>query len=169
MALYILKRLVMTLIVVVLAMVFLGVLVHLVPGDPVKVILGPRASEALSQVVREEMELDKPVPVQVWHFLRDAAQGDLGNDFVSQLPVTEIIWNVLPHTLILAVASLGLAALVGLPLGVYAATHPNSWLDRVTALVSPACSSCSSSPSGSNGCPRSGRGPSPTRWTTSAT
>jgi peptide/nickel transport system permease protein len=136
MALYILKRLVMTLIVVVLAMVFLGALVHLVPGDPVKVILGPRASEALSQVVREEMELDKPVPVQVWHFLRDAAQGDLGNDFVSQLPVTEIIWNVLPHTLILAVASLGLAALVGLPLGVYAATHPNSWLDRVTAIVS---------------------------------
>jgi peptide/nickel transport system permease protein len=121
---------------VVLAMVFLGLLVHLVPGDPVKIILGPRASDELSAIVRKQMELDKPVPVQVVHFLWNAAQGDLGVDFVSQLPVTEILWAALPHTLVLAVTSLALSVLVGVPLGVYAATHPNSWIDRVTGVIS---------------------------------
>lgn len=136
MALYLAKRLGMTLVVVTLAMLFLGVLVHLVPGDPVKIILGPRASEALSQTVREEMQLDEPIPVQVWNFMTGAFRGDLGQDFVSQLPVTEIIGDVLPHTVVLAFTSLALAALVGVPLGVFAATHPNSWLDRIAGVVS---------------------------------
>ena len=126
----------MTLVVVVLTMVFLASLVHIVPGDPVTIILGPRATEALSAQVREEMELDKPVPVQVFNFVARAFQGDLGTDFASRLPVTEIVGSALPHTIILAIVSLALATVVGVPLGVYAATHPNSWIDRVTAIVS---------------------------------
>ncbi|MDX6533291.1 MAG: peptide/nickel transport system permease protein [Gaiellales bacterium] len=125
----------MSVVVVALAMVFLGVLVHLVPGDPVKIILGPRASDALSEIVREQMQLDEPVPVQVGNFLFNAFQGDLGEDFVSRVPVTELIWAALPHTLILAVTSLALAAIVGIPLGVFAATHPNSWIDRITGVI----------------------------------
>jgi len=133
---YVVKRLAMTLVVVVLTMVFLASLVHIVPGDPVTIILGPRATEALSAQVREEMELDKPVPVQVFNFVARAFQGDLGTDFASRLPVTEIVGSALPHTIILAIVSLALATVVGVPLGVYAATHPNSWIDRVTAIVS---------------------------------
>jgi peptide/nickel transport system permease protein len=133
---YIAKRLGMTAIVVLLAVTFLGLLVHIVPGDPVKIILGPRASETLSQTVREEMDLDKPIPVQVWNFVTAAVQGDLGNDFVSHLPVWTLLESALPHTVVLAFAALGFAALLGIPLGVYAATHPNSWLDRVTGVIS---------------------------------
>lgn len=125
----------MTVVVVVLAMVFLGLLVHLVPGDPVKIILGPRASEDLSAIVREQMQLDEPVPVQVFNFLTGAVQGDLGEDFVSHVAVTQIIWDQLPHTLILAIASLTLAAIVGIPMGIFAATHPNSWIDRITGVI----------------------------------
>lgn len=136
MAKYLLKRLVLTLVVVLLLMVFLSVLVHLVPGDPVKVILGPRASEELSQLVRAEMGLDDPIPVQVWDFVAGTFQGDLGEDFVSNVPVTQLIAEVLPHTVILAVSALGLAALVGIPLGVFSAARPNSVLDRLTALIS---------------------------------
>jgi peptide/nickel transport system permease protein len=132
---YILKRLGMSVVVVALAMVFLGVLVHLVPGDPVKIILGPRASDALSEIVRKQMQLDEPVPVQVATFLAHAFQGDLGQDFVSRVPVTDLIWAALPHTLVLAVSSLALAAIVGIPLGVFAATHPNSWIDRITGVI----------------------------------
>jgi peptide/nickel transport system permease protein len=132
---YILKRLGMSVVVVTLAMVFLGVLVHLVPGDPVKIILGPRASDALSEIVRKQMQLDEPVPVQVATFLAHAFQGDLGQDFVSRVPVTDLIWAALPHTLVLAVSSLALAAIVGIPLGVFAATHPNSWIDRITGVI----------------------------------
>jgi peptide/nickel transport system permease protein len=133
---YLLKRLGMTAIVVLLLMVFLAVLVHLIPGDPVKTILGPRASEDLSQTVREEMGLDDPVPVQVYDFVTHALQGDLGEDFVSQVPVTTLIGEALPHTLILAAAGLGLAALIGIPLGVFASTRPNSIGDRMAGIVS---------------------------------
>ena len=133
---YIIQRIAMSAIVVLLATAFLGVFAHLVPGDPVTIILGPRASEALSQIVRAEMDLDKPVPVQVWNFAIGALQGDLGNDFVSRLPVTNLLGAALPHTIILAVASLGLAVLLGVPLGVYAATRPNGWIDRITRVVS---------------------------------
>ena len=133
---YLLKRLGMTLVVVVLLMVFLAVLVHAIPGDPVKTILGPRASEDLAQTVRTEMGLDDPVPVQVWDFVTHAFRGDLGSDFVSQLPVTTLIGEQLPHTIVLAFSSLLLAVLIGVPLGVYAATRPNTWADRLTGLVS---------------------------------
>lgn len=133
---YLLKRLGMTIIVVLLLMVFLAILVHLIPGDPVKTILGPRASEELSQTVREEMGLDDPVPVQVYDFVSNALQGDLGQDFVSQIPVTTLIGEALPHTLILAAAGLGLAALIGIPLGVFASTRPNSIGDRLAGIVS---------------------------------
>lgn len=133
---YLLKRLGMTIIVVLLLMVFLAILVHLIPGDPVKTILGPRASEELSQTVREEMGLDDPVPVQVYDFVSNALHGDLGQDFVSQIPVTTLIGEALPHTLILAAAGLGLAALIGIPLGVFASTRPNSIGDRLAGIVS---------------------------------
>jgi peptide/nickel transport system permease protein len=136
---YLLKRLGMTALVALLSMAFLASLVHVIPGDPVRTILGPRASPELAAKVRAEMELDKPVPEQVINFVLRALRGNLGRDFVSSVPVTTLIAGALPHTLILAVSSLGLAVLVGIPLGVYSATRPNSWLDRLTGVFSVAC------------------------------
>jgi peptide/nickel transport system permease protein len=136
---YILKRLGLSLIVAFLAMLFLASLVHVIPGDPVKTILGPRASQTLSDRVREEMGLNDPIPVQLFNFITRALQGDLGKDFVSSLPVTRLISVALPHTLLLAVSSLGMAALIGIPLGVYSATRPNSWIDRLTGIISVSC------------------------------
>jgi peptide/nickel transport system permease protein len=133
---YLLKRLTMTLVVVVVVMVFLSVLVHLVPGEPASIILGPRASESLIAIVREEMKLDEPIHVQVWDFVTGALQGDLGRDFLSRAPVSELILDALPHTIVLAVVAMAVAALVGIPLGVYAATRPNTIIDRVTAVLS---------------------------------
>lgn len=126
----------MTAVVVFLVMLFLALLANIVPGDPARIILGPRASEDLVREVRAEMNLDEPAYVQVWYFFADAVRGDLGEDFVSSAPVTELILEALPHTLILAVTALGLAAVVGIPLGVYAATKPNTLVDRITALLS---------------------------------
>lgn len=136
---YILKRLGMSLLVALLAMLFLASLVHIIPGDPVKTILGPRASETLAQRVRQEMGLNDPIPVQLFNFVSHAVRGDLGKDFVSHLPVTTLIAHSLPHTVLLALSSLGLAALVGVPLGVYSAARPNTWVDRLTGIVSVSC------------------------------
>jgi peptide/nickel transport system permease protein len=133
---YLGRRLALTVAVLLLLLVFLGILIHLVPGDPVQIIMGPLASESFAATVRQEMGLDQPIAVQIFHFVIGALQGDLGRDFVSHRPVTAIIGDVLPHTMILAVAGLGLAVIVGLPLGVYSAVHANGWIDRTIAAIS---------------------------------
>lgn len=136
MFLYLLKRLGMTFLVIILAMAFLASLVHFIPGDPVKTILGPRASASMSERVRAEMGLDDPIPKQVYDFITRALRGDLGRDFVSGLPVTQLLMNAIPHTIALALASLFLAVVLGIPIGVYSATQPNSWIDRLTGIFS---------------------------------
>lgn len=133
---YLLQRLGTTFAVILTLITFLAVIVHLIPGDPVTQVMGPRASPEFAERIRTEMGLDDPVPVQVVDFLTGAVQGDLGRDFVSNAPVTEIVFANLPHTLLLAFLALGLAALIGIPLGVLTATRPDSLLDRVTSLLS---------------------------------
>jgi peptide/nickel transport system permease protein len=132
---YALRRLVMTFFVVLIIMTFLALLIQFVPGDPVRLVLGAKAPESVVQQVRHDMYLDKPVPAQVYYFFTDAVRGNLGVDFQSQRSVTSLIGTALPHTVILALASLALAGLLGIPLGVYAATHPGGWLDRITAVA----------------------------------
>jgi peptide/nickel transport system permease protein len=133
---YLLKRLWMTALVVLLVTTALAGIVHVIPGDPVDLMLGPRASDELAARVRAEMGLDAPILKQVLDFLVGALQGDLGRDFVSNRPVTAMVASALPHTVILALTSLLMAATGGILLGVYAATHPNTWTDRVASLVS---------------------------------
>ena len=133
---YLATRLVMAFVVIVIVITFLALLVHLIPGNPVTTIMGPRASPALAQIVRHDMNLDRPIPVQVWDFITGAFRGNLGVDFVSNVPVTSLIANALPQTLALAFTSLFIAVGVGVPIGVYAAKHVNGAADRLLAIVS---------------------------------
>jgi peptide/nickel transport system permease protein len=136
MLVYLLKRGLMTLLVLLVVMVLLALLVNIVPGDPARTILGARASPAVIARVRESMDLDKPVPIQVINFIKNILHGSFGTDVFSGQSINTQIKVNLPHTLILAWVSLGLAVLIGIPLGVFSATHPNSWLDRVTGIIS---------------------------------
>ena len=86
--------------------------------------------------VRAAMDLDKPVWEQLGLALWRLARLDMGTDVFTGRAVQELVGAALPHTLILAWTSLALAAFIGIPLGVYSSTHPDSWLDRVTALLS---------------------------------
>jgi len=133
---YLLKRFFMTLLVLFFVSVFLSLVVHIVPGDPAKTLLGPRANPDLIAKTRAAMDLDKSVPVQVGNFIWQVLHGSLGTDVITGRSIGELVGNALPHTLILAWASLGLAVLIGVPLGVYSATHPDSWLDSITAIFS---------------------------------
>jgi peptide/nickel transport system permease protein len=133
---YLLRRLIMALIVLLLAATLLSALVRFIPGDPAKIVLGPRASPALSERLRAEMGLNLPVPEQVARFVANALRGDLGVDVLRRVPVTQLIGAALPNTLLLALCSLAVAALIGIPLGVYAAAHRNTWADRMIALLS---------------------------------
>ena len=93
-------------------------------------------AEIVGAKVRADMDLDKPVHIQVARFVWNMLHGSFGNDVFSGQPISRSIGSALPHTLILAWVALGLAVLVGIPLGVFSATHPNSWIDRVTAIFS---------------------------------
>jgi len=133
---YIIKRILMTALVLLLVVVFLSLLVHIVPGDPATTILGPRATPGLVQKMREAMDLDKPLYVQISNFVWNLLRGSLGVDAVTGAPINKLVGSALPHTLILAISSLGLAILFGIPMGVYSATHPNSPADRILAVLS---------------------------------
>lgn len=133
---YLVKRLLMTILVLVLVTVYLTLLIHIVPGDPAKAVLGPRSNPDLIAKVRAAMDLDKPVWEQLGLALWRLARLDMGTDVFTGRAVQELVGAALPHTLILAWTSLALAAFIGIPLGVYSSTHPDSWLDRVTALLS---------------------------------
>ncbi len=136
MLIYLLKRLGMTAIVLLIVMVFLSILVQFVPGDAARTLLGPRATEDQVLKIRSQMELDQPVHIQVAHFIWNTLHGEFGNDFWTGRPISSYIKDVLGHTAALAFASLGLAVLLGIPLGVFSATHPNSWVDRILAVIS---------------------------------
>ncbi|MBN1316081.1 MAG: ABC transporter permease [Anaerolineales bacterium] len=133
---YILKRTIMTIIVLLSVTIFLSLLVHIVPGDPAKTLLGTRAKPELIEKVRSAMDLDKPMHIQVINFIKNIAHGSLGTDVFTGRSINELVGAALPHTIILALSSLGLAVLIGMPLGVFSATNPNSWADRITTVFS---------------------------------
>lgn len=135
-AIYIVKRLLMAFLVIVFVMAMLASIVHLVPGDPARIILKQQATPELIASVRAQMGLDDPLHVQVWDFIAGAVQGDLGTDFTNQAPVSQLIVAELPDTASLALASVLLSMLFGVPLGVLAARHANTWIDRAIGAFS---------------------------------
>ncbi|MGM0432235.1 MAG: ABC transporter permease [Spirochaetota bacterium] len=133
---YLLKRLVSTILVVILLISFLSALIYIVPGDPAKIVLGPRATPELIERVHEEMGLDKSPIAQIGSFFWHVLQGDLGTDVFTGRPIATMIMDVLPHSIILTLVSLFLAVILGIPLGIFSATHPNSWWDKILGFIS---------------------------------
>jgi peptide/nickel transport system permease protein len=133
---YFLKHIFMTLVVLMVVIIVLALLVHIVPGDPARVFLGQRATPELIARFRSSMDLDQPAYIQIERFLWRTLHGDLGVDLWTGRSLTDTIGDVLPHTIILAWTSLTLAVIVGIPLGVFSASHPDSWADRATAILS---------------------------------
>ena len=99
-------------------------------ADPARLMLPIDAREEDYRQLRRQLHLDEPIPVQFGRFLGGVLRGDLGNSFWQRLPVIELVAQRLPATLMLATASIVLAALISIPLGVAAAARPGSWLDR---------------------------------------
>ncbi len=110
---------------------------HLLPGDPVTVMLGESGDspERVSEL-RAQLGLDDPIAVQYARYLANALRGDLGRSIRSNRPVFDEIRQQAPRTLELTLAGLSVAAVLGISLGVLAAHHRNSWLDRVSVALS---------------------------------
>jgi len=133
---YLARRVLLALVVALLVLVAMSAAVRLIPGDAATAILKERATPTLIAQVRRDMGLDQPVHVQVGEFIVKAVHGDLGEDFFTNRPVTEIVTQAIPHTLVLAVVSMLLATLVAIPLAIFAAARPGSMVDRLLAVTS---------------------------------
>ena len=117
-----------------LSLVFL--LVHLIPGDPVEVMLGETASSADKQELRRSLGLDQPLATQYRSFLGKLAAGDLGRSLFEQADVSAIIGQRLPATLELAFCAMIAALVISFPLAFLAARRPGGLADRFALLFS---------------------------------
>jgi len=133
---FITQRSLLALLILVLAVGLLFGMIHMMPGDPASVILGPRATPELIAELNQRMGLDQPVLVQLGRFYVGLAQGDLGLDVFSNRAVADIVFEQLPYTVVLVLVAIGCASLLGIPLGCFSAIRRNSLLDRLTAIGS---------------------------------
>ena len=129
MSVFIIRRLLQSLVVVLVMSLLVFVGVNVV-GDPVDMLVNPEADQAEIDRVIRDFGLDKPLPEQYGRFLLNALQGDLGKSFIFGTPALKLIIQRMPATLELAFAALFMAVLVGIPLGIYAGLKPESKLSR---------------------------------------
>lgn len=110
-------------------------LVHLVPGDPVQVMLGDSASPADVAEMRGRLGLDRPLPIQYAAFLAGVATGDLGTSLRTNQPVVTAILERMPATAELAAAAMVVAMLIAMPLGVLAAVRAGTSVDHAATTL----------------------------------
>ncbi len=133
---YFARRILSTIPVVFGVLLLVFSMLHLVPGDPVKMMLGEfQASPAQIAKLQGELHLNEPLPEQFGRYVWNAMHGDLGRSIRSNKPVTQEIMDNLPSTLELALTGLLVAAVVGVSLGVLAAVKQYSWVDAGSMLV----------------------------------
>lgn len=128
---YLLLRLASAVVTVLGVVTLVFLLVHLVPGDPVDVMLGESARPAERAALRAALGLDRPLGVQWLDYVGGVLQLDLGMSLHARRPVASLIAERLPATVSLAAAALGIALVFALPLGVLAAVRRNSIWDRL--------------------------------------
>jgi peptide/nickel transport system permease protein len=109
---------------------------HMIPGDPVEVMLGETAQQADKERLREELGLNLPLYVQYGHFLTRIARGDLGESYFYRRPVAQVIAERIPATVELALVAFVVASLIAIPLGIIAALREGTTVDNLSVLFS---------------------------------
>ncbi len=131
-----LKRLLGTIPVIFGVLLLTFVLVHSIPGDPVEVMLGESATSADREVLRQNLGLDEPLPIQFFQYVAKVAQGDLGVSIHSKKPIVDLLVERLPATMKLAALALMIAISIGVPLGLVAALKVDRWADNLATVLS---------------------------------
>ena len=131
---FFLSRLAWTLPILLGVLTIVFFLLHLIPGDPVDIMLGEQALAADRQQMRAALGLDRPLAVQYLAFLGRTVRGDLGISFHHRRPVAQLIAERIPATFELMMGGMAVAFAVALPLGLLAALHHGRWLDMFLPL-----------------------------------
>jgi ABC-type dipeptide/oligopeptide/nickel transport system permease component len=109
-------------------------IIHLVPGDPVRIVLGLHATPAAIDAARHQLDLDRPLLTQFWLYVSHSVQGQFGEAYTLNSPVGQIIGQRIGPSAALIVYAMFLALLIGIPLAIVAALRPNSILDNILRL-----------------------------------
>ena len=133
---YILRRILITLPVILGVCTLTFLLIHFVPGDPIDIMLGDQASVMDKEALRTQLGLNKPLLVQYKDFLLQISQLDLGTSLHSKSPVTAALAERVPATVELTFAAMFLAILFGIPLGIWAAVKQYSFVDNSILVTS---------------------------------
>ena len=133
---FLLKRLLLSIFVIFGLSIVIFIIARVVPGDPARMALGPRAPEEVVQRLRQEMYLDKPLPEQYFYWIRGVFSGDFGRSLVTKRAVSEDIKEYLPATMELAIFAGILMAIFAVLLGTLAARYKNTWVDSLIRTLS---------------------------------
>ncbi len=128
---FLLKRIIQSLVLILLLIVINFFLIHLAPGDPVYYLAGQSGDEQYYELIRAKFGLDQPLITQLWVYLSSVLRGDLGFSLSHQQPVSAVIFARFPATLLLILSAILLASIGGVFLGVEAARRENSFYDRL--------------------------------------
>lgn len=137
---YVIRRILQLVPVLLLVTLMIFMIMHLLPGDPVQLMLmgaegGAVPPQRLAEM-RQALGLDKPLWIQYLSFLAGAVTGNFGESIRFRSPVAGIIANRLPHTIALSVAGMAIAVIIGLSLGTVAAVWKNTWIDTFSMVIS---------------------------------
>ncbi len=136
MVLYTIRRFALAVLIMLVAITVMFLMIRAVPGDPVSIMLGPRATPELKASLIAQMALDQPMWKQLLIYYGGLLRGDLGVDVFSGRAVTDIVFQQLPFTLELIFGAIVWSATLGIAIGAYAAAHPNTLIDRIAAAIS---------------------------------
>lgn len=128
--LYVLKRLLAMLVTLFIASIIIFGFIHVIPGDPIYVMLGDMATPEQAERLRQSLGLDQPIFVQYLQWAGRAATGDLGRSIFYQAPVLSAIADGAETSILLASITMVWVLLIGVPIGMIAAMRHGSWLDQ---------------------------------------
>lgn len=132
---YIIRRILISLLTLIAISMMIFWLLRVLPGDPTIALAGELADAEEIAEIRARLNLDKPIAVQYWYFVKDIIHGDLGDSMKSREPVLDEIMSRFPATLQLAIISILIAAGLGIPAGVLAAIKRYTWLDSSISVM----------------------------------
>ncbi|WP_126429121.1 ABC transporter permease [Brevibacillus marinus] len=132
---FVVRRLLLTIPILLLVSIMTFSLIHLIPGDPARVILGQEATPEAYAALRAELGLDKPIVVQYFSWLGKVLQGDLGISITDRVPVSQLIMQRLPATVELTIGTFLVAILIAFPTGILAAVRRGTWVDYTSTFA----------------------------------
>jgi len=131
---YLVRRLLQSVVLFVLITVITFAVIRIAPGGPA-ILANPNLSKSQITALRAGLGLEDPLPVQYARWMRHVLQGELGTSFNESVPVTALIRERLPNTLLLGAAAFTVAVSCGLAFGILSAVKHNTWLDRLFSVV----------------------------------